>query len=71
MLGEDSVVATVARASGGEAGDVAKQAAADALTVRFTHLEEAADLLVLLASDGVGNVTDADFVTYGGLITTL
>jgi hypothetical protein len=39
--------------------------------VRFTHLEEAADLLVLLASDGVGNVTDADFVTYGELITTL
>jgi hypothetical protein len=50
MLGEDSVVATVARASGGEAGDVAKQAAANALTGRFTHLEEAADLLVLLAS---------------------
>jgi hypothetical protein len=71
MLGEDGVAAAVARASGGEAGDVAKQAAADALTVRFTHLEEAADLLVLLASDDVGDVADADFVTYGGLITTL
>jgi hypothetical protein len=71
MLGEDGVVATVACASGGEAGDFAKQAAADALTVRFTHLEEAADLLVLLASDRAGNVTKADVVTYGGLITVL
>ena len=71
MLGEDSVVATVARASGTEAGDVAKQAAADALTVRFTHLEEVADLFVPLASDRAGNVTKADVVTDGGLITTL
>ena len=71
MLGEDSVVATVARASGSEAGDVAKRAAANALTGRFTHLEEAADLFVPLASDRAGNVTKADVVTYGGLITTL
>ena len=71
MLGEDGVVATVARASGNEAGDVAKQAAANALTVRFTHLEEVADLFVPLASDRAGNVTKADVVTDGGLITTL
>jgi hypothetical protein len=36
-LGEDDVAATVARASGGEAGDVAKQAAAGALRGRFNH----------------------------------
>ncbi len=71
MLGEDGIAATVARASGGEAGYVAKQAAADALTVRFTHLEEVADLIVPLASDCAGNVTKADVVTDGGLITTL
>jgi len=35
--GEDDVAATVARASGGEAEDVAKLAAADALTGRFNH----------------------------------
>jgi hypothetical protein len=46
MLGDDGVAAKVARASGGEAGDVAKQAAADALRGRFTHLEEVADLFV-------------------------
>jgi NAD(P)-dependent dehydrogenase (short-subunit alcohol dehydrogenase family) len=71
MLGEDSVVATISRASGGEAGDIAKQAAADVLTGRFIHLEEVADLIVLLASDRAGNVTKADVVIDGGLITTL
>ena len=70
MLGEDDVAATVARASGGEAGDIAKQAA-DVLTGRFIHLEEVADLIVLLASDCAGNVTTADVVIDGGLITTL
>jgi NAD(P)-dependent dehydrogenase (short-subunit alcohol dehydrogenase family) len=71
MLGEDDVAATVARASGGEAEDIAKQAAADVLTGRFIHLEEVADLIVLLASDRAGNVTKADVVIDGGLITTL
>jgi NAD(P)-dependent dehydrogenase (short-subunit alcohol dehydrogenase family) len=70
-LGEDGVAATVARASGGEAGDIAKQAAANAVTGRFTRPEEVADLIVLLASDRAGNVTGADFVIDGGLITTL
>jgi NAD(P)-dependent dehydrogenase (short-subunit alcohol dehydrogenase family) len=70
-LGEDGVAATVASASGGEARDVAKQAAADAVTGRFTRPEEVADLIVLLASDRAGNVTGADFVIDGGLITTL
>jgi hypothetical protein len=40
MLGDDDVAATVARASGSEAGDIAKQAAADVLTGRFIHLED-------------------------------
>jgi NAD(P)-dependent dehydrogenase (short-subunit alcohol dehydrogenase family) len=70
-LGEDGVAATVARASGGEAEDIAKQAAANAVTGRFTRPEEVADLIVLLASDRAGNVTGADFVIDGGLITTL
>ena len=70
-LGEDGVAETVARASGGEAEDVAKQAAAGAVTGRFSRPEEVADLIVLLASDRAGNVTGADFVIDGGLITTL
>jgi NAD(P)-dependent dehydrogenase (short-subunit alcohol dehydrogenase family) len=71
IVGEDGVAATIARASSGEARNVAKQAAADVLTGRFTHLEEVADLLVLLSSDGAGDVTGADFVIDAGLITTL
>src|SRR5215203_5563716 len=70
-LGQDGVAAIVARDGGGEAGDVAKQAAADAVTGRFTRPEEVADLTVLLASDRAGNVTGTDFVIDGGLITTL
>jgi NAD(P)-dependent dehydrogenase (short-subunit alcohol dehydrogenase family) len=71
MLGEGHVAATVTRASGGEAGDIANQAAADVLTGRFIHLEEVTDLIVLLASDRAGNVTKANVVIDRGLITTL
>ena len=70
-LGEDSVDATVARTSGTEAEDVAKQAATDAVTGWFTRPEEVDDLIVLVASDRAGNVTGSDFVIDGGLITTL
>ena len=70
-LGDDGVAAKVARASGGEAGDVAKRAAYDMVMGRFTRPEEVADLIVLLASERAGNVTGADFTIDGGLITTL
>ena len=50
---------------------VAKQAAAQSATGRFTTPEEVADLVVLLASGRAGNVTGADFVIDGGLVTTL
>jgi NAD(P)-dependent dehydrogenase (short-subunit alcohol dehydrogenase family) len=41
------------------------------VTGRFTHPQEVADLVLLLASDRTGNVTGADFVIDGGLVTTL
>ncbi len=41
------------------------------VTGRFTRPQEVADLVLLLASDRAGNVTGADFVIDGGLITTL
>ncbi len=71
MAGEDGVAATVARASGGEPAAVAKQAADRTVTGRFTQPQEVTDLVLLLASDRAGNVTGADFVIDGGLITTL
>jgi NAD(P)-dependent dehydrogenase (short-subunit alcohol dehydrogenase family) len=70
-LGADGVAATVARAKGGEPQAVAKQAASDSVTGRFTRPEEVADLVLLLASDRAGNVTGSDFVIDGGLISTL
>ena len=45
--------------------------AAAAATGRFTTPEEVADLVVLLAGERAGNVTGADFVIDGGLVTTL
>jgi NAD(P)-dependent dehydrogenase (short-subunit alcohol dehydrogenase family) len=72
-LGEQGVAATVARAGGGggEPAAVAQAAAQDSVTGRFTRPDEVADLVVLLASERTANVTGADFVIDGGLITTL
>ncbi len=70
-LGKDGVAATFASAGGGNAEDVAKQAASGAVTGRFTLPQEVADLILFLVSDRAGNVTGADFVIDGGLITTL
>jgi NAD(P)-dependent dehydrogenase (short-subunit alcohol dehydrogenase family) len=70
-LGTDGVAATIAHASGGDPDAVAKQAADGMVTGRFTRPQEVADLVLLLASDRAGNVTGADFVIDGGLITTL
>ena len=41
------------------------------MTGRFTRPHEVADLVLLLASDRTSNVTGADFVIDGGLVTTL
>jgi NAD(P)-dependent dehydrogenase (short-subunit alcohol dehydrogenase family) len=70
-LGDQGVAASIAGATGAAAGDVAKQAAAQSVTGRFTRPEEVADLVLMLASDRTGNVTGADFAIDGGLITTL
>ncbi|MGV9386101.1 SDR family NAD(P)-dependent oxidoreductase [Nonomuraea sp. NPDC003707] len=70
-LGDEGVAATVARASGADPEAVAKQAAAQAETSRFTHPHEIADLVLLLSSDRAGNVTGTDFVIDGGLTKTL
>ena len=70
-LGDDGVAAIVARANGTTADAVARQAAADASTGRFTHPQEIADLVLFLAGDRAGNITGSDFVIDGGLIKTL
>jgi NAD(P)-dependent dehydrogenase (short-subunit alcohol dehydrogenase family) len=70
-LGEHGVAATLSRAGGGDSDAIARQAAGDSVTGRFTRPEEVADLVLMLASGRTGNVTGADFVIDGGLVTTL
>src|SRR5262249_44121371 len=70
-LGKDGVAATVAKRQGTRPDDVQAGAASQSVTGRFTHPEEVADLVLMLASDRTSNVTGADFVIDGGLITTL
>jgi NAD(P)-dependent dehydrogenase (short-subunit alcohol dehydrogenase family) len=70
-LGPGGVAATVAQAAGANPEGVADQAAGQSATGRFTEPDEVADLVLLLAGDRAGNVTGADFVIDGGLITTL
>lgn len=70
-LGADGVAATVAGATGGEPDAVAKQAAAEMVTGRFTRPDEVADLVLLLAGGRAGNVTGADFVIDGGMVSTM
>jgi NAD(P)-dependent dehydrogenase (short-subunit alcohol dehydrogenase family) len=70
-LGDDGVATTVGRANHADPGSVARQVAAQMVTGRFTQPREAADLVLLLASDRAGNVTGANFVIDGGLVTTL
>jgi NAD(P)-dependent dehydrogenase (short-subunit alcohol dehydrogenase family) len=70
-LGRGGVAESVAAAGGGAAADIAAQQAAQAATGRFTKPDQVADLVVLLAGERAGNVTGADFVIDGGLITTL
>ena len=70
-LGEDGVAATVAKTQGSDPKTVAAQAAGEIATGRFTRPEEVADLVLFLAGDRAANITGADFVIDGGLITTL
>ncbi|HEX4357103.1 MAG TPA: oxidoreductase [Pseudonocardia sp.] len=70
-LAEGGVADTVARATGSAPSEVAKHAVADSATGRFTHPEEVADAVLLLASGRAGNITGADLVIDGGLIQTL
>jgi NAD(P)-dependent dehydrogenase (short-subunit alcohol dehydrogenase family) len=70
-LGDDGVAATVSRAAGGSPDAIAKEAVAGTATGRFTHPQEVADVVLLLASDRAGNVTGSDIVIDGGLVQTL
>ena len=69
-LGDHGVAATVSHATGATAQDVQSQAAHQSVTGRLSRPEEVADLVVILASDRLANVTGADITIDGGLIPT-
>jgi NAD(P)-dependent dehydrogenase (short-subunit alcohol dehydrogenase family) len=70
-LGDAADAATVSNAAGTTPDDVVRQQQADIVTGRFTHPQEIADLVLLLASDRITNVTGSDLLIDGGLIKTL
>ncbi len=70
-LGQGGVASRVAEATGQSAQSVEAGAAAGMVTGRFTRPDEVANLLVMLASDRVANLTGADIVIDGGMVTTL
>jgi NAD(P)-dependent dehydrogenase (short-subunit alcohol dehydrogenase family) len=69
--GSGGVAATVGHSQGVDPGEVARAAAAQAATGRFTRPCEVADLVLFLAGRRSGNVTGADFVIDGGMIDAL
>jgi NAD(P)-dependent dehydrogenase (short-subunit alcohol dehydrogenase family) len=72
-LGEGGVADTVAARTGTDpdsARDAVLQSIGGLATGRLTTPEEVATLIVLLASDRLGNVNGSDFLIDGGLIKT-
>ncbi len=70
-LGDGGVADTLARAHGVDPKSVAAQAVAGTATGRFSRPTEVADLVVMLASPNIGNITGTDVLIDGGLVTTL
>jgi NAD(P)-dependent dehydrogenase (short-subunit alcohol dehydrogenase family) len=69
-LGEHGVAETFAKATGVDADTVREGAMAGIATRRFTTPEEVANLVAMLASDRLANVTGANYVIDGGLVKT-
>ena len=70
-LGDNGVAATVANRQGRDARSIVDDQAAASATGRFTDPDEVADITVFLVSRHASNITGADVVIDGGLITTL
>lgn len=70
-LGSGGVADTLSQATGLDAAAVRAAAVAGTPTERFTRPDEVAAAVVFLASGVAGNVTGADLLIDGGLVTTV
>lgn len=70
-LGPDGVADTVGKAQGLDPAAVRAAAVAGTATRRFTRPDEVAQIVLLLASGTVGNVTGSDVLIDGGMVTTV
>lgn len=70
-LGRGGVAETVARAQATDPAAVKAAAVAGTATERFTRPGEVAELVMLLASGTVGNITGTDVLIDGGMVATL
>lgn len=70
-LGEDGLAAQLSQVSGEDPQAIAATVAKAAPTGRFTHANEVADLVLMLAGDRAANVTGSDFLIDGGLLSAL
>jgi NAD(P)-dependent dehydrogenase (short-subunit alcohol dehydrogenase family) len=69
--GAGGVAATVGQSRGVAAREVARGAADQSVTGRFTLPSEVAELVLYLAGPHAANITGADFVIDGGLVESL
>ncbi|MER6375280.1 SDR family NAD(P)-dependent oxidoreductase [Streptomyces mirabilis] len=69
--GASGVAAAVGRSRGVDPREVARGAANQSVTGRFTRPSEVADLVLYLAGPRAANITGADFVIDGGLVESL
>jgi NAD(P)-dependent dehydrogenase (short-subunit alcohol dehydrogenase family) len=69
--GAGGVAATVGQSRGVDPQEVARGAADQSVTGRFTRPSEVADLVLYLAGPRAANITGADFVIDGGLVESL
>ncbi len=70
-LGHDGVAQRVSQQTGLAPEEVQAAAVKDSATHRFTRPQEVADLVVMLASARLGNLTGAGVTIDGGLVPTL
>jgi NAD(P)-dependent dehydrogenase (short-subunit alcohol dehydrogenase family) len=70
-LGAGGVAETIGQAQGIDPGAVKAAAVSGTPTGRFTRPAEVAQLVLLLASNTAGNVTGADVLIDGGMVTTV